>query len=196
MSEQNFESEGVYSKNIVEFVTVAHEYCKFIEQSAEMTKSAFVDTSQKLLPLLYLKVSLLTAEETGDEFLEKFVSELDWSIIKERISAKLGTHDNFIEIIRPDTFTSLDTESVSLSECFSDIYQDMKDFTTLYQIGSPDAINAALWDCVQNFRQYWGGRLLSVLNELHLLLFNNEDLEDEIQGDKIDNPENSEFDFS
>ena len=49
------ESQVIFDRNAVEFVTVAAEFCKFLEQAEGVKRSAFVDTSLKILPLLYLK---------------------------------------------------------------------------------------------------------------------------------------------
>ena len=61
--------------------------------------------------------------------------------------------------------------NLSLSECFADVYQDMKDITTLYQIGNAEATGIGLWECKLNFKQYWGQRILSILQALHSLLY-------------------------
>ena len=49
----------IFDKNSIEFVTVAAEYCAFIERARGSVKKAFVDTALKILPLLYLKASLI-----------------------------------------------------------------------------------------------------------------------------------------
>jgi len=53
------ESQTIFEKNVIEFVTVAAEFCAFLERAEHMKRKAFVDTSLKILPLLYLKASLL-----------------------------------------------------------------------------------------------------------------------------------------
>lgn len=62
------ENEIVYSRNTVEFVTVAAEFCAFLEQSEGRKRRDFVDTMLKLLPLLYLKASLVPHVEGDEEF--------------------------------------------------------------------------------------------------------------------------------
>ena len=43
------ESQVIFDRNAVEFVTVAAEFCKFLEQAEGVKRSAFVDTSLKNL---------------------------------------------------------------------------------------------------------------------------------------------------
>lgn len=66
----------IFDKNTVEFVTVAAEFCGFLERAPQISRRSFVDKSLKLLPLLYLKASLLPQGERMDEFdPELFVTE-------------------------------------------------------------------------------------------------------------------------
>lgn len=53
------ESQVIFDKNVIEFVTVAAEFCAFLERAESMKRSTFVDTTLKILPLLYLKASML-----------------------------------------------------------------------------------------------------------------------------------------
>ena len=70
------ESQVIFDRNVVEFVTVAAEFCKFLEQAENNKRKSFVDTSLKLLPLLYLKASMLPhCDIMGDEAPETYVTE-------------------------------------------------------------------------------------------------------------------------
>ena len=62
------ESQVIFDRNVVEFVTVAAEFCRFLEQAEGMKRTDFVDTILKMLPLLYLKAILLPpCEIMGEE---------------------------------------------------------------------------------------------------------------------------------
>ena len=47
----------MYAKNTVEFVTVAVEYCVYLERAGEKGFENLVGVMQKLLPLLYLTLN-------------------------------------------------------------------------------------------------------------------------------------------
>ena len=47
-------SQVIFDKNTVEFVTVAAEFCGFLERARDMKRYDFVDTALKILPLLYM----------------------------------------------------------------------------------------------------------------------------------------------
>ena len=175
----------IYSKNVIEFVTVANEYCKFVETVSSIVKAEFIKKAQKLLSLLYLKSSVLPEiKDAAGKDTEKFVSETDWHFINENIALKLGKEDIYSDLIEP---LALDAPiNISLSECFADIYQDLKDFVSLYKIGSTEAINEALYECKRNFEQIWGPRIIVALKEIHTILYSDVDLnENEKPDDSI-----------
>ena len=39
------ESQVIFDKNVIEFVTVAAEFCAFLERAESMKRSTFVDTT-------------------------------------------------------------------------------------------------------------------------------------------------------
>jgi hypothetical protein len=74
----NGKEDIVFSRDTVEFVTVAAEFCAYLERANSNSRKEFVDTLLKLLPLLYLKAQMLPDEESiSDDGLEQFVTE-DW----------------------------------------------------------------------------------------------------------------------
>ena len=171
-------NERVYQKDALEFVTVAAEYCNLLETIDGYGRKQFVETMQKLLALLYLKaVQLEPLEAVFDSPVEKFVTEEEWIAIKNKVSIRLGAFDQFVEVNETDTQLLDEETNVALSECFADIYQDLSDFVELYRNGSVEIMNDALWECRQSFHQYWGPRLLSIMQAFHSILFNTEDID-------------------
>jgi len=76
MNKDKENSSIVYHHDVIEFVTVAVQFCVFMESAGEKSQGEFVSTSLKLLPLLYLKGLLLPKLETIDDIvLEQTVTE-------------------------------------------------------------------------------------------------------------------------
>lgn len=170
-------SDPVYSRNVVEFVAVANEFCKYAEHAPELKGDEILKIMQRLLPLMYLKASLLPAlEPFFEDGNEKFVSEADWSRIHNTLAEKIGTADEFIEI--PDERTSETDSPVlsSISENMADIYQDMKDFLLLYQTGTKEVMNDALCECRMNFENIWGQKLVNSLKAIHRFIYSGEEI--------------------
>jgi hypothetical protein len=185
----------VYSGHVVEFTAVAAEFCKYAEHASEIKGAEMLKIMQKLLPLLYLKASMLPQlEPYFEEGNEKFVSENDWNIIQDKLKATLGAANDYIEL--PDEPTSADegTKLSGISEDLTDIYQDMKNYVLLYQTGTDEVMNDAIWECRMNFENYWGIRLLNSLKAIHSFLSSGKDIDDiEENGAKNAGDDHSEW---
>lgn len=171
----------VYSKNVIEFVTVANEYCAYFELVGKQTTRVFLDKTQKILPLLYLKATVLPEIESFEEMgLEKFVTEVDYNFLQQKIMNLLGEFDDFQEVFDPDMQFSDAPLTLSISECLADIYQDLKDFLMSYRTGDELVMQEALWICEDNFKNFWGQRLVNSLRAVHSLIYSDYDLDDQV----------------
>ena len=171
-------TDPVYSRNVVEFVAVANEYCKYAEHASEIKGDELLRILQRILPLMYLKASLLPALETYfEDGNEKFVMESDWNQVHDSFRKQFGTADDYPEVftaLSPDT----DTPVMSgISEDLADIYQDMKNFLLLYQTGTTEVMNDATWECRMNFENYWGQKLVNSLRAIHRFIYSGEKIE-------------------
>ncbi len=172
------EESLIYEKNTLEFVTIAAEYCAFIERVDEYSLSDFLNKSQKILVALYLKASLLPDIEPLEEgYNERFVTEADWMFISEKVQEKLGKFEQFIDVSASVLVAENDSENISLSEAYADLYQELMDFISLYRIGNEEIMNDALWECQQNFQHYWGIKLLAAQQAIHQILYGKDILE-------------------
>lgn len=176
----------VYSKNVVEFVTVASEYCATIENIANHLPAENLNKLQKILPLLYLKAAMLPAvERMMDEELEKFVNELDYNTLQQKCLQQFGEHDSFYEVFDPNIQFGEETVTASISENLMDIYQDLKEFVTSYSIGNEEVMNDSLAECKLHFDEFWGQQLVNVLRAVHMLVVNPVDFNEQSSNDDV-----------
>jgi hypothetical protein len=175
MIEENLPDHIVYSPAVIDFVTVAAETCLFLEHASEQTKEEFVTKLVKILPLLYLKTSMVEIPEpVFDDMPERFVTEEDYNYIKEQVEQLLGADDSFLDVFHPDISLS-DTPIASfVSENLSDIYQELKDFAANYRTADTDIMNDAMIACLQAFGEHWGQKLLGSLRALHAIRFSDD----------------------
>jgi hypothetical protein len=170
----------VYSKNVIEFVTVANEYCLFVENNTNFTRPDFIDRAHKIFPLLYLKACLLPViNDENIEAPEKFVSEVDYNFLLNKLSSKLGQFDSYQEVFDEGIQFSETSVGASLAENICDIYQDLKDFLLTFRLGSVEIMTDALWECQNNFSNYWGQKLVNGLRALHAVRYGDVDLDEE-----------------
>ena len=174
------ESQTIFDKNVFEFVTVAAEFGAFLERAESMKRSTFVDTSLKILPLLYLKASMLPKCETiGDEAPETYVTEEVYEILRINLAGLMGDKDDYLDVFVQDMVYSDQPIKKSISEDLADIYQDIKDFIFVFQLGLNETMNDSLAICQENFGMLWGQKLVNTLRALHDVKYNLQDNEEE-----------------
>jgi hypothetical protein len=172
-------TDPVYSGHVVEFVAVANEFCKYAEHAGEMKGTEILNIMQRLLPLLYLKASFLPSlEPIFEDGNEKFVNEADWFRVHDAFKSKLGSANDYLSL--PEGNATMDEGVVpsTISENLGDIYQDMKNFILLYQTGTTEVMNDAVWECRMNFENYWGLRLLNSLRAIHHFISSGQQIEE------------------
>ena len=189
-------SQVIFDKNSIEFVTVAAEYCSFIERSRGADKKSFVDTALKILPLLYLKASLIPeCELIGEGNLEVFVTEDDYEYVRLAVAHVMGAQDDYLEVFHPDMAYSDTPIRKNISEDLADIYQDLKDFIGVFQLGMNVTMNDSLCVCKEHFAEFWGQRLVNTMRALHDVKYNTSDDDADTEGAPSD-WDNEEFDWA
>lgn len=160
----------VYDKSVIDFVTIAVEVCVFLEKEDSLPREEWIDRLLKMLPLLYVKALLLPETISKEEDLPAtFVREEDYLRVSRRVSEMMGEEDVYLDVFLEDMKYSDTPVSTFISENIADIYQDIRNFVSVYQFGLTEQMNDALYQCKENFRLYWGQKLVNVLRPLHAL---------------------------
>ena len=139
----------VYSSSVVEFVTVAAEYCAFLEQSEGRDKDALVDTG---------------SEVYGSE---SFVTEGDYEWLRSTLTAVMGEDDAYEDLVYDEQMQTDESHWRSVGEQLADIYQPVRDFVETFRSGVEDNIAEALWTLNDNFELYLGADIVDVMRRLH-----------------------------
>jgi len=189
-------SDPEYSRNVVEFVAVANEFCKYAEHASELKGDELLKILQRILPLMYLKASLLPQlEPFFEDGNEKFVTETDWTLINDTLKEKFGTANDYIEVFDEKINETEGPVVSSISENMSDIYQDIKDFLLLYQTGTREVMNDAIWECRMNFENFWGQKLVNSMRAIHKFIYSGEEIGRVEKDDKTDDEERNTADW-
>ncbi len=187
-------AKPVYSRNVVEFVAVANEFCKYMEHSSDIKGEEMLKILQRILPFLYLKASLLPAlEPYFEDGNERFVTESDWFRIHDTLREKFGTANDYLEVFDERMNDSEGPVTANLAENMADIYQDLKDFLLLYQTGTEEVMNDAVWQCRMNFETYWGQKLANSLRAIHRFIYSGEEIGKVERKDEEDIRDKSEW---
>ena len=168
----------VYGRDVMEFVTVVVEYCAFLEQADGKERLEFVDTLTKLLPLLYLKASLLPKYEILNEayYSEDFVTEGDYNMVRTHIYNIMGEKDDYLDVFVEDMKYSESPILATVSENLADIYQELKNFAMRYKNATDDEeMMNVLAEVKEEFQYSWGQKTVNVMRALHEVRYTEED---------------------
>ncbi len=168
---EDWTDKEIYSEEVIEFVRQAAAYCTWLENSATQSRKPWFEKLRTILADLYhqaLKLPTVEAIYPGEN--QKFVKEEDYNRIRGLVRKKAGQWDEYPEVFDPQEPIEELEITARISEDCADIYQELKDFITLYHIGSHEVMNDALWEARENFDRLWGQKLLNVLRVIHRLL--------------------------
>ena len=176
MSDQTID-DITLSKSVIEMATVANEFCYFFETLKKKDKETILDFTQRILPLLYLKGTLLPeVTPNNPEVNERFVTEEQWERIFTELRDKFGKDDEFW-VIDPQYINETEPLKASISENIADIYQDMKDFLMLLQKNTLAARENAISECSILLGNHWGYRVGNIFSRIHHLIYFEEELD-------------------
>lgn len=162
----------IYAPVTLEFVTVAAQFCLYLEQSPGRTRREFVDTMLRLLPLLYVKATLLPRIESDGAFLpDDKVTESDYNYIRQTVYDIMQSDDDYEELVYDPAVQALENRWQSVSEGLADMYQAIRNFVSVYQERIEDCMSDALWAVMDNFELYWGQCLVDTLRQLHKIRY-------------------------
>mgnify|MGYP003290174842 CR=1 FL=1 len=171
----------IFSRNTVEFVTVAAEFCAYLERAESLRRKDFVDTILKILPLLYIKASMLPeCEMMSDNEPETFVTEDDYEVIRLNLQELMADRDDYLDVFVEDMKYSDTPIRKSIAEDLTDIYQVVKDFVCQFRSGLNETMHDALAQCREHFIGYWGQTLVNTMRALHEVKYNSTEEEEEI----------------
>lgn len=171
------ENDPIYGHNTLEFVTVALEFCSFVETAGDKSLFDFVDKAVKLLPLLYLKATLLPKIETDEDVTpELTVTEEMYESVRTRIAGLLGERDSFLETFHPDMPYSDTPIAAFISESLADVYQDVGNFVSLFRGGYEEVMLRSVALCQTNFKEFWGQQLLNALKAIHSIRYDEDEI--------------------
>lgn len=79
--------------------------------------------------------------------------------------------DEYLEVFSPEIQFSETPVVATISENLADIYQDLKNFISIYADRNEECMSAALQKVQDNFRTYWGQKLVNAMRPLHEVLY-------------------------
>jgi hypothetical protein len=166
--------DKIYSKIVLDFLGAGVEYCNLLEEAYGKYEKIefFIELSKSLSKLHLATLNLPDFRAEYEEIeIEEFVTEGDYNYIHGRLAEKFGEDNDYLDLIDPLMLEYQEPIGTSLAEFLSDIYQSIKNYNTHYKIKSNDEVlYLANVQCYEDYREYWGARLVSALRAIHLII--------------------------
>jgi hypothetical protein len=161
----------VASRQVLEMLTVANDFCMFLEKEEVIPRDSLLRYLQKVLPLIYLKASLLPDIIPLDEdAIEHYVTGEQWEDLFNLIRNTLGSDDEYF-MVDTGEHSHSDPIKASIAENIADIFQDLKDFVLLYQKPMLAFKENAVRDCRTLFETRYGYCIVNAHKAIHYLLY-------------------------
>jgi len=177
----------IYSPAVIDFITVSVEYCALVEKLQGVTRKQLLDKVTKMLPLIYVKASLLPTIENEESYnLPEAVTEEDYEYVRRGIWNVLREQDDYLDVFNADMQFSEAPITCSISEDLSDIYQDLKNFVAIYADRNELLMNDAIAKVSENFRDFWGQKLVNAMRPLHEITYTNTEEEENTENDSTE----------
>lgn len=160
----------IYRRDVLDFVTVATEFCRQLEQCEGSERGEFARMLQQLLPMLYLKAAMLDEIEEGTGFVEDIVTEDDYEYVRTQVALIMRDANDYLDVYCEDFRYSDSPVLCTVSESLADCYQSLRNMVEAFRRGFDEAMEVALYDCIQDFNERWGQQLLGAQRAIHELL--------------------------
>jgi hypothetical protein len=165
--------EDTKSPIVKEFVAVAVDYCRLLEDASKKRTGELFSELQQILPLIYMKAAGLPRPKyCYEEEPATFVREDDYARMHDALQKKFELF-NGITGMSPGTLPNHhELISFGMAESFTDLYEELKNFVKLYEVGLPQPMNDAVWICRKSFEHNLGIKIIDCLKSLHNLIYN------------------------
>lgn len=175
MTQEATTTHYVYTEPVLELVRVCTECCRILEQCGETSTPEFCRTMRVVLPMVYLKMTLLGDVPEVDGWNEPRLTEEDYEYVRSSIAQAMASYDDFLDTFVEDFKYSEHPVLCTVSEALADVYQQIRELVEAFRSGYEESMLAALSDCASEFRLQWGQKLLNALRAIHDASLRSED---------------------
>ena len=165
--------EDIKGPFIDKFVKAADYFCCLLEDCSQKKTGELFSELQQLLPEIYMRAAQLPKPKyCYDEEIASFVKEDDYARIHDSLQNKFQLFSGITGMSPGTRQDQQGLVSFRIAESFADLYEELKNFLKLYEVGLPQSINDAVWFCTKHFENSFGLKILDSLKLLHEFIYN------------------------
>ncbi len=168
--------------NTLAFIGLCNEYCRLMEQAAEMEASAFVAEALRLLPRIYISASDLDVTSIEEDYpqVDSYLEEDYYESVRRNVENLLGPEDVYLEVFEKEMKYSDTPIGASVAESLSDLFQVFYNMISTIKYAEEQVIEGVLVGVKEDFDSYWSQLLVNVMRPLNNIRYNvlneNEDI--------------------
>lgn len=164
--------ENIKGPLIDGFKSGARDFCKLMESASTLRTGDFFSQLQLLIPMVYLgALRLPSPRYCYEEEAKHFVSEDTYAGVHDSVQQKIELFYGITRMSPGTRPSQIELESFRMAEMLTDLYEELKNFISYYEVGIPQAMNDAIWLFKRNFEQVFGLRLIEGLRQLHEMIY-------------------------
>lgn len=160
----------LFRRDVLDFVSTATQFCIYLEQCNGEERGEFSRNMQQMLPVLYFRAISLTEVEEYFGYVQSNVTEQDYEFVRSNIAAIMRENDDYLDVYSPDYSFSETPIVATISESLTDCYQSLRNMVETFRQENEEAMQVTLFECLQDFSENWGLRLLGALTAIHQIL--------------------------
>lgn len=169
---QSFSTEQIIkSKEFNDFYKIALDFCAFIENRQPGTKVDFMQGTRHHLLKLYSTALQLqwVGLQSNTEFDER-LQDADIKPLRDSISQRLEGSQFYWHVFDPTDEENRTPVCGDLVDDLGDIYKDLKNAITLFNLGKSGCKENALWNFKFLFEKHWDDHCINALSAIHFYL--------------------------
>ncbi len=170
--DQTFPTEEIIkSKAFTDFYKTALDFCLFIENLQPTTKVDFMQaTRQHLLRLYTTALELQWVELQSNAEFDDRLHEADIKPLLNSISQRLEGSQYYWHVFDPTNEEDIKPVCGDLGDDLGDIYKDLKNAITIFNLEQSGCEESALWNFKFLFEKHWNDHCINALSAIHFYL--------------------------
>lgn len=162
-----------YPQNAIPFIGLSTEYCRTLENVADLTREELIDKMIRLLPRLYIMATDLQTDPMLDDeaYIDNALDEDYYEAIRRSVEQITAEDDIYLEVFEEDMKYSDTPVSASIAEGLTDIFQSLYNFLAAVEDATDETVQVALLSVSDDFKQFMGATICNTLRAMHALAY-------------------------
>jgi len=160
----------IISENFTDFLKSVRDFCDFIENDKTENYASFLRLAQTHLQTLYFGGQKLQfVDLDNDVDFDDIMAKPELENVLKILADKLSNRYYWV-VFDPTKEDDIEPVCGDLLDDLGDIYKDLKNSLLLFDKGTPEEIESAVWTFKWSFDNHWGDHCINATYALHYFI--------------------------